>query len=336
MSAKPPPAAADLPTSPGAPDDDFAAALGVDPAAFAAVEPEPSGDEARIAEAVLNHFAAARPDPASFPTIAMQILELVRYPDVDLNELAKYIRVDGALAGGVLSLANSAYYRAVRKLDTVKDAVQRLGISEVARLTAAISMKALYSADAATAHARFEPVWTGLFLHAATVGRCVSDLARQQVAPVAGAEQAFVAGLLHDVGKGVAMRSLAELVRYGKLAPPEPALIARVLHRVHVEIGAEMHRAWSLPDTLLRAAALHHEQALEPGAPNALVHLVRLVSARDLLRREPATHPRAAAEVLLGARALALSPARVHGLAADLDGAEAWVRTVFPAQPVPA
>jgi len=330
MSAKPPPASADLSTSPEAPDAAFAAALAVEPAAFAAAEPEPSAEEARLAEAVRNHFAAARPDPASFPSIAMQILELVRYPDVDLNELAKYIRVDGALAGGVLALANSAYYRAVRKIDTVKDAVSRLGIAEVARLTAAISMKALYSADAASAHAKFEPVWTALFLHAATVGRCASDLARQKVAPVPGVEQVFVAGLLHDVGKGVAMRTLAELVQFGKLAPPEPSVIARVLHRVHVEIGVEMHQAWSLPDTLTQAAALHHAAELEPGEANALVHVVRLVSARDLLRREPGTHPRAAAEILQSARALGLSPARVHALAADLDGAEAWVKTVFP------
>jgi putative nucleotidyltransferase with HDIG domain len=331
MSATPTSAApADLPTTSSAPDAAYAAALGLTPEAVAAPEPPPGPEEARLAEAVRAHFAAARPDPASFPSIAMQILELVRYPDVDLNELAKYIRVDGALAGGVLALANSAYYRAVRKIDTVKDAVARLGISEVARLTAAISMKALYSADAATAHAKFEPVWTALFLHAATVGRCASDLAKQKVAPVPGVEQVFVAGLLHDVGKGVAMRSLAELVAYGKFAPPAPEVIARVLHLVHVEVGAEMHRVWQLPPTLADAAALHHAQDLEAGEGRALIHLVRLVSAQDLLRREPATHPRAAAEIVASARALGLSPARVHALGKDLEDAEAWVKTVFP------
>jgi putative nucleotidyltransferase with HDIG domain len=328
MSATPP--SDDPSTSPSAPDAAFAAALGVAAEALAAPEPEPTAEEARIAEAVRGHFAVARPDPASFPSIAMQILELVRYPDVDLNELAKYIRVDGALAGGVLALANSPYYRAVRKIDTVKDAVSRLGISEVARLTAAISMRSLYSAEAATAHARFAPVWTALFLHAATVGRCASDLARQKVAPEAGVEQVFVAGLLHDVGKGVAMRSLAELVAFGKLAPPEPEVLARVLHLVHVDVGAEMHRAWGLPASLADAASLHHAPDLGPGEGRALVHLVRLVSARDLLRRAPAVHPRAPAEILSSARALGLSPARVRDLAADLDAAEAWVRTVFP------
>jgi putative nucleotidyltransferase with HDIG domain len=327
MSATPPGAGpAHLPTTAAADDAAYAAALGLAPEALAAPEPAPSPEEAHIADLVRAHFAAARPDPASFPSIAMQILELVRYPDVDLNELAKYIRVDGALASGVLALANSAYYRAVRKIDTVKDAVSRLGISEVARLTAAISMKSLYSAEAATAHAKFEPVWTALFLHAATVGRCASDLAKRQVAPVPGVEQVFVAGLLHDVGKGVAMRSLAELVGYGKLAPPSPQVIARVLHLVHVDVGVEMHRAWQLPATLADAAALHHAPEVESGP---LVQLVRLVSALDLLRREPATHPRAGAEILSSSRALGVSPARVHALGEDLDGAEAWVRTVF-------
>ncbi len=276
------------------------------------------------------HFAVARPGPASFPAIAMQILELVRYPDVDLAELARYIRVDGALAGGVLALANSPVYRAVRKIETVKDAVARLGMAEVARLSAAISMRSLYSADAQTQHQRFAAAFTGLFLHAATTARCASELARQQVVPTPGAEQVFMAGLLHDVGKGAALRSLATLVLAGRLPPLEPVRAARVVHRVHVELGVELHRTWQLPASLADVAARHHEPALPPAPELATTHLVRLVSALDLLRREPATHPLAPAEIVQSARAAGLVPARVQAVHAELDAAEAWVRAVFP------
>ena len=82
-------------------------------------------------EKVLAHFALNHPGPASFPSISLRILELVRYPDVNLNELAKYIRMDGALASSLLSLANSAVYRGVKHIDTVKDAVARIGLGEV-------------------------------------------------------------------------------------------------------------------------------------------------------------------------------------------------------------
>jgi putative nucleotidyltransferase with HDIG domain len=317
-----------LPATPDAPDAAWAAALGIDPAALGAQLPDPTPEEQRVVDAVRSHFAVSRPGPAAFPSVAMQILELVRYPDIDLNELARYIRVDGALAGGVLALANSAVYRAVRRIDTVKEAVARLGMSEVARLAAAISMKSLYSPESAGGQKGYEPVWSALFFHAASVGRCASELAKQKLAPTPGVEQAFMAGLLHDVGKGVAMRSVAELTEYGKLPALPVDLVRRVIHRVHVEIGTEMHKVWQLPPTLAEVAANHH-LARPPGdAP--FIHLVRLVSSVDLVRREPATWPGAAGEAVQSAKALGIGPARVKALGPELETAEAWVKTVFP------
>jgi len=317
-----------LPSTPDAPDAAWASALGVEPAALAADLPAVTPEEQRIIDAVKGHFAVSRPGPAAFPSVAMQILDLVRYPDIDLNELSRYIRVDGALAGGVLALANSAVYRAVRRIDTVKEAVARLGMSEVARLAAAISMKSIYSPEGAGAQKGYEPVWAGLFFHAASVARCASELAKQKVAPTPGVEQAFMAGLLHDVGKGVAMRSVSELSQYGKIPVLSVDDARKLIHRVHVDFGAEMHKVWQLPPTLAEVAA-HHHLASPPGdAP--FVHLVRLVSSVDLLRREPATSPWAAGEAMQSARTLKLGPARVKALGTDLETAEAWVKTVFP------
>lgn len=316
------------PAKDAASDAEYAAALQVDPAALGSQAPADPEEDAAVA-VLRPYLSASHAGPVPFPAIAMEILELVRYPDVDLNELARYIRVDGALAGGVLALANSAVYRAVRRIDTIKEAVGRLGMSEVARLSAAIAMRSLYSADATRVHQAFEPTWKLLFQHAVTVARCASDLARQRLVRTPGTEQTFMAGLLHDVGLAGALRAAAELVSYGKLAAiPEPAL-GRLLMRVHVEAGVELHKGWQLPPTLAEVATHHHGPV--PATDLAsLVHLVRLVSAHDLLRRAPAMHPRAAAEIAESARALALPPERVKALAADLDAAEAWAKTAFP------
>lgn len=318
------------PGRPAAADADFARALEVDPAALTAPEEAPGPVEANAVQVLQAYLAASHASPVPFPSIAMEILELVRYPDVDLNELSRYIRVDGALAGGVLALANSAIYRAVRRIDTIKDAVSRLGISEVARLAAAISMRSLYSADAAQAHQAFQPVWQRNFRHAVTVARCASELAKQKVAVTPGIEQTFMAGLLHDVGLAAALRALAELVSYGKLPSLEEPLLGRVLHRVHREVGVELHKGWQLPPTLSEVAA-HHHGPVPPTELSSLVHLVRMVSARDLLRRAPGANPHGLAEVVESARALGLGPDRVKALSADLDAAEAWVTTAFPA-----
>jgi putative nucleotidyltransferase with HDIG domain len=318
------------PARPGAADADYARALQVEPEALTAPEEAPGPAEVNATQVLRSYLAASHASPVPFPSIAMEILELVRYPDVDLNELSRYIRVDGALAGGVLALANSAIYRAVRRIDTIKEAVSRLGISEVARLAAAISMRSLYSADAAQAHQAFQPFWQRNFQHAVAVARCASELARQKVAPTPGVEQTFMAGLLHDVGLAAALRALAELVSFGKLPPLEEPAISRVLHRVHVEVGIELHKGWQLPPTLSEVAT-HHHGPVPPTELASLVHLVRMVSARDLLRRAPGANPRGAAEVVESARALGLTPERVKALAADLEAADAWVATAFPA-----
>lgn len=305
---------------------EYATALQVDPAALDAREPEVP----EAADTVLRpYLAASHASPVPFPAIAMEIMELVRYPDVDLNELARYIRVDGALAGGVLALANSAVYRAVRRIDTIKEAVGRLGMSEVARLSAAIALRSLYSADATRAHQAFEPTWKLLFQHAVTVARCTSELARQRLAPTPGTEQTFMAGLLHDVGLAAALRATAELVSHGKLAAISEPGLGCLLMRVHAEAGVELHKGWQLPPTLAEVAAHHHGPVPDTElAP--LVHLVRLVSAYDLLRRAPAMHPRAPAEIAESASALGLPPERMKTMAAELDAAGAWVATAFP------
>lgn len=328
--AQPAQPAAGLSDAPAAPDAAFAAALALPPEALGQATPPATAEEALAGEKVLAHFAQNHPGPASFPSISLRILELVRYPDVNLNELSKYIRMDGALAASLLALANSAVYRGVKHIDTVKDAVARIGLGEVAKLTAAISTRTLYGAEETSEYQRFAPLWRDLFHHGATVARAASELSRQRIPAGPGPEQVFMAGLLHDVGKSIALRSLAALEAAGKLPPSSDVGAARLLHQVHVPVGAEMQRkVWNLPPLFADVAAHHHDGAVGPGETAATVHLVRLVSAVDLLRSEPALHPGAGAEALASARALALSPAKVGLVGPALDEAEDWVGLLF-------
>lgn len=328
--APPPAPAPPLSSAPGAPDADFATALGLQPGALGAPEAPPTAEEALAAERIMAHFAQNHPGPASFPSISLRILELVRYPDVNLNELSKYIRMDGALAASLLALANSAVYRGVKHIDTVKDAVARIGLGEVAKLTAAISTRSLYGAEELSEFQRFAPVWRLLFFHGVTVARAASELSRQKIPVGQGPEQVFMAALLHDVGKSIALRSLAALEAAGKLPPSSDDGAARLLHQVHVPVGEEMQRrVWNLPPLFAEVAAHHHDGAAPPGDAAATVQLVRLVSALDLLRAEAALHPAAPAEILASARALGLSPAKLALVAPALDEAEDWVGLLF-------
>ncbi|HTN52323.1 MAG TPA: HDOD domain-containing protein, partial [Anaeromyxobacter sp.] len=142
------------------------------------------------------------------------------------------------------------------------------------------------------------------------------------------ADRAFLGGMLHDVGRSIALRSLAALASADGGAPPPPDRIDRVLDRVHVEIGAECHQEWQLPQYLTVIAVRHHDPAVPGDADFADLHAVRIASAL-LELREPALARRAAGEIAQSASVLSLSPFAVRSLDAELRDAAQRVSAAF-------
>jgi putative nucleotidyltransferase with HDIG domain len=325
----PPPTCCDeAPAGPAAPAA-YAPALGLPPEALTAAAAPPSDAVEAAVRDVRAHFARHRPPPASFPAVALRILDLVARPEMDLGELARQVRIDGALASGLLALANSAAYRGVRRIETVRDAMARLGLNEVAKLASAISTRSLHGPAEKAEQARHAARWDRHFLHAATVARGASELFRFRAQKVAGSEQVFMAGLLHDVGRSLALRSLAALQAGGAHAALDDAQVDQVVDLAHVAVGAELHAQWRMPDQFALAAAHHHDRAVAPGEHAATVHLVRMISALALLRAEPGRHPRAPFEAVDSARALGVSPELLADAAGRLAADEDWVRVLF-------
>jgi len=327
-AAQPTPAAGAAASPAGqSPIDAIAEALGVDLQAVLSTERALGTEEANAAVAIVDHFDEHRPGPASFPAIALRVLELVRNPDASAGELAREIVQDPALSAAVLVLANSPVFRGYSQIQTVKDAVARLGVQEVARMAAALSTRSLYRAELRAAFATFGPVWNRLFYHSVTVARVAT--AHAQRARRSNPDSVYVAGMLHDVGKSIALRSLAALAFDGRVALADGRAIDRVLHRVHVEVGGEVHKEWGLPDHLTEVAVHHHDAEIAPSPFARELHLVRLTSALRLLRPDPTLHPDAFAEIADSAQVLGYGPREVVAVAEELVETEDWVRMVF-------
>jgi putative nucleotidyltransferase with HDIG domain len=320
-------AAAPRPAAPAPGDADFATALGLDPAALEPLELELDGEEAAAAGLVRFHFLANRPRPAAFPRVALRLLDLVLDEEVDAGELCRLVELDLAVAGAVLARANAAAGRALDPIETVRQAVTRIGLSEVARVAAATAMRTLYDGQAQRGFGTHAPVWPILFEHALVTGRLAGELARGR--RDARPELAFMAGLLHDVGLAVGMRSLASLTGDGTLAPREPTSAIRLLLRDHVELGVEAVRAWGLPPRLVEAVHHHHRPGLAAGPEQTTLQIVRVASALHLLDAAPGASPAAAREAVEGARALGGSPAWIAAAVARREDAAAWARRCF-------
>jgi HD-like signal output (HDOD) protein len=144
----------------------------------------------------------------------------------------------------------------------------------------------------------------------------------------ARSDRAFLGGMLHDVGKSIGLRSVAALVLDGQLRldPGEPRL-ARLLDRVHLEVGAEVHAEWRLPHYLADIAVRHHEAAPEAVALD--LHVVRLAAAVQDLREEPAFAHRAAGELLQSGAVLGLGPREVRAFAAEMRAGSQRLAAAF-------
>ncbi len=325
VEATPPPGPA-LSDGPDAAPEEWARALELEPAALEGASPPLMPEEAATALAVLDHFDRHRPGPASFPSISLKILEQVRDPKVDAAGLARTIEMDAALSSGVLVLANSAVFRGLSKVETLREAVTRLGLGEVARIAAALSTRSLYRSVRAEVEL-FGPTWNRLFYHAVTVARAGADLARMR--RLGDPDRVFLGGMLHDVGKSLALRSLAALLLEDRIPQHELGAVERILHHVHVQVGAEAHREWGLPAGLGAIAEWHHLPEISPGPEQAALHVVRLTSALELARIAPGVNPAAPAEVVGSARALGLGPRRVQSLRTALAENAEWVKMLF-------
>jgi putative nucleotidyltransferase with HDIG domain len=239
--------------------------------------------------------------------------------------MVRLISSDAALSAGVLTLANSAHYRGVQEVETIRAAIVRLGLQEVGRVAGALSAKSLFSPKVKAELAAHRDRFAALYHRSLAVAYGAAFLAIQHRG--GREDRAFLGGMLHDLGRAIALRSAAYLASAKEPFPDGPAL-DRALDRVHVEVGAECHQEWNLPQYLMVIAVRHHDREIPAEPEFADLHSVRLASALLDLRDERLA-PRAAAVVAQSARALALSPFAVRTLDAELRDASQRVSSAF-------
>jgi putative nucleotidyltransferase with HDIG domain len=205
-----------------------------------------------------------------YPAIALKIAKLVGAADFGLDELARLVTSDQALASDLLRVANSPVYSHGTATASIPAAVTRVGAHELARVALASGLGATALARGALAVLR-RRTWRDA-LAAALLCR---ELARARgLAP----EDAFTCGLLHDFGRVVAISAI-ERIAGGQR--PARAMSAQfwnaVVDRHHVDLGVTLARRWSLPRAVADAIALHHEETADAAENPELLRVVQTV-----------------------------------------------------------
>ncbi len=217
--------------------------------------------------------AAATRDLPPLPAVAQRVMQLVASPHGSAADLERVILRDSALTARVLKIANSALYGARGAVTTPSRAVVILGMKTLQSLVVAASTEAMLRTRSFK-----DKLLSDHSLAVALVSRW---LARRQ--GYSGCEEAFVAGLLHDIGKVVLDLNLPD--RYQQVLQMvynEGATFLQAETRLigfdHAEVGAIVVGKWNLAADLQEAVRLHHDPELARQDP-ALCALVSLANA---------------------------------------------------------
>ena len=182
----------------------------------------------------------------SMPEVALKIRHLIEDDDVPIPQLAKVLNIDPAISAKLIKSANGALYHGQPAVDTCARAISRLGLNTTKHLVVSFVMRNLFCekihVDLLNQHAR------DLWSHSVEVAAISMALAH--VTPGMNAEEALLAGLLHDIGELVIL-SYAE--NYPEMIVDDEALDGVIKH-LKAEIGAVILREWQFPDALVEAA----------------------------------------------------------------------------------
>jgi len=203
-------------------------------------------------------------------SVAAELHTLAADPDFEMTRVIGLVSGDAALTGEILRVANSALYTGLSKVATVREAVVRLGSAQVFRLAMQTCEKEQYHACAPVLDGFMEPLWQ----HAVGVAHGSAWLARKL--GYRDLEQtAFVAGLLHDVGKLLLVKVIDDVFSAEQIdGGLTDQLIREILESAHVTCGFELARSWGLPEEYGRIIRDHHQDDLSQGG--TLINLVAL------------------------------------------------------------
>lgn len=214
----------------------------------------------------------------SLPSVVIKIRQYLNDPDVSFDALAKVIEHDPGLTANILQLANSAYFGWSRKIKTVKDAITRLGTNRIFQMVLCMSVAPLVRKPIKGYDMDSDALWEHSFATAICAEKMVQTL------KVRGREEAFTAGLLHDMGK-VVLGTFVEVddqpikTIVENEGVPFNEAERRVLGLDHAEVAAELLSSWNLPGEVVAAARWHHDPAAAEGEHQQIVDLVHLADA---------------------------------------------------------
>lgn len=251
---------------------------------------------------------------SSLPQVLAEVIRISDREDVGSHELADIILRDPALTAALLRVVNSPLYSRTRKITTINQAVITLGGRAVKALALSAGLYRMFdSGQVVVERIRFwrHSLETAIFCR--EIGRACD---------FQPAEEAFVTGLMHDLGVLALEQNFTSQYReiWRRVSAGEPLTVTekKLLGADHAEVGELLLHLWDLPPFMAEAVGAHHCEYL-PGEADTVPRLTRIVNLGNWLSRfhphdGPAVDEKMLAQIDVLSGSLGISPPMLNQL----------------------
>ncbi len=212
----------------------------------------------------LKAIATRTGDLPPIPATALQALQMTSDPRSSVRDLQKVIVRDQGLAAKILRIVNSAMYCLSREVSTVSHAVAILGMESIRSIIMAASVQQVFQTGAIRSHDLGTKLLSDHSWGAAVCARVIAQRTGYE-----NPEEAFLCGLMHDIGKPVLLKNVPE--RYSQIvndvyrgAASFHAAELETFGFSHAHVGALLAEKWNFPPQLSEGIGCHHDPLSAP------------------------------------------------------------------------
>lgn len=264
-------------------------------------------------EKVLRHIG----EISTLPHVAMRVMELANDPDSTAQDLKDAVESDPSLSARVLKCVNSAAYAMRSTITNLQQAISYVGFNQVRNLAITGSVSESFKKEVVLGQYKRSALWH----HMISVGICARLIAMR--CKLQNFEDAFLAGLLHDIGIILEDQYVHEpfSIMISSLSTGKTLVDSEreYLGFDHTTLGTRVAESWKFPPAVQAAIRFHHMSENYRGDDGAIVQCVEVANLICTLKDISSVGLKLVRLPQAALNALSLQKEDIRVLVADLD-----------------
>ena len=254
---------------------------------------------------------------STLPQVALQVMDIANDPDSGPIDLKEVIETDPALSARIIRCVNSSAYPRRQKASSLQEAIAYLGLRQIRNLAMTASVSELFrGGDEIGSYSRAR-----LWRHLLSVGICARLIAMRR--KMGDFEEAFLAGLLHDIGIALEDQYVHEQFAAVIHSLDDTKTLAEIershLGFDHTALGNRVATNWRFPEATKASIRYHHASDMYRGEHLNIVQCVDVANVICTLKGIPSVGLKLVQISQPALAGLSLTGQDIKGLADDLD-----------------